>query len=299
MLRSLSWFPSSPQRGPAVARASQPDALGPASMAWRINGEVLGLLGWGRAILLQVAHPLVAAGVAEHSYFAADALGRLRRLQHTLDAMLTLTFGSYEEAVAVARHIDGIHGRVHGTLPEATGRFPAGTPYSARDPALLRWVHATYVDTALITYQLYIGPLTRAEQDRYCREASGIEPLLHLPEGYLPRDVDSLRAYLESMLTSGEIAVGPTARRIARELLAPLGPPVTRPLEALLRLPIIGLLPPAIRAGYGFRWTRRDARALAGSAALCRLVVRRLPARLHRWPRAVAAERRWTGARSA
>ncbi|MCL6569599.1 MAG: oxygenase MpaB family protein, partial [Meiothermus silvanus] len=187
-----------------------------------VKGEVLlvgGEPGVGKStILLQVAHPLVAAGVAEHSYFAADARGRLRRLQHTLDAMLTLTFGSYEEAVAVARHIDGIHGRVHGTLPEATGRFPAGTPYSARDPALLRWVHATYVDTALITYQLYIGPLTRAEQDRYCQEASGIEPLLHIPEGYLPRDVDSLRAYLESMLTSGEIAVGPTARRIAREL---------------------------------------------------------------------------------
>src|SRR5205085_7905617 len=66
---------------------------GPASIAWRINGERVGLLGWGRAILLQVAHPLVAAGVAQHSQFARDPLGRLRRLQRTLDASLALTFG--------------------------------------------------------------------------------------------------------------------------------------------------------------------------------------------------------------
>src|SRR5579883_2783724 len=130
-------------------------------MAWRINGEIAGLLGWGRAILLQVAHPLVAAGVSEHSQFAHDALGRARRLRRTLGAMLTLTFGSYDEAVAVARHIDGIHGRIRGTLAAPTGTLAAGTPYFARDPDLLRWVHATYVDSALRTYLLYVGPLSR------------------------------------------------------------------------------------------------------------------------------------------
>src|SRR5437764_14232011 len=99
--------------------ASAGDGLaGPSSLAWRINGEMLGLLGWGRAILLQVAHPLVAAGVAEHSHFSSARLDRVRRLRRTLDAMLTLTFGTRDEAVAVARHIDGIHGRVRGALRE-------------------------------------------------------------------------------------------------------------------------------------------------------------------------------------
>src|SRR5918911_4259162 len=169
-------------------------------MAWRINGEMLGLLGWGCAILLQMAHPLVAAGVSEHSHFARDALGRLWRLQRTLGAMLKLTFGTHEEVVAVARHIDGIHGRIHGTLGAPTGTLAAGTPYSARDPNLLRWVHATYVDSALRTYELYVGPLSRAEQDRYCAEATAIEPLLNIPTGYLPRDTASLRAYMDDML---------------------------------------------------------------------------------------------------
>ena len=266
---------------------------GPASMAWRINGEMAGLLGWGRAILLQVAHPLVAAGVAEHSQFATDVVGRLRRLQRTLNAMLTLTFGTLDEAVAVARHIDGIHGRVKGQLGESTGALPAGTAYFARDPALLRWVHATFVDSALRVYALYVGPLSQAERDRYCLETTAIEPLLHIPAGYLPRSAAALDAYLDEMLASGEIAVGETARGIARALLAPLGPPVLRPLEALFRLPIVGLLPPAVREGYGFRWTPRHARALAASAGLCRWLRPGLPGMLCRWPAARAAERRY------
>ncbi|HLH21246.1 MAG TPA: oxygenase MpaB family protein [Chloroflexota bacterium] len=272
---------------------------GPETMAWRINGEIAGLLGWGRAILLQVAHPLVAAGVSEHSQFAHDALGRARRLRRTLGAMLTLTFGSYDEAVAVARHIDGIHGRIRGTLAAPTGTLAAGTPYFARDPDLLRWVHATYVDSALRTYLLYVGPLSRAEQDRYCAETTAIEPLLNIPAGYLPRDVASLTAYLDAMLASGQIAVGEPARRIARELLAPLGPPVLRPLEALLQLPIAGLLPPALRAAYGLPWSRRHARALRASAALTRRLRPYLPAALCRWPQARAAERRVRALRAA
>jgi uncharacterized protein (DUF2236 family) len=261
-------------------------------IAWWINGEMAGLLGWGRAILLQVAHPLVAAGVAEHSQFTADPLGRLRRLRRTLDAMLTLTFGTADEAAAVARHIDGIHGRVRGTLGEPVGALPAGTPYFARDPALLRWVHATFVDSALRVYQLYVGPLTSAEQDRYCAEATAIEPLLHIPAGYLPRNAAALQEYLNAMLASGQITVGDPARRIARALLAPLGPPPLRPLEALVRLPIVGLLPPPVRAAYGFPWTPRHARTLAVSAALVRGVQPILPAALRRWPIARAAKRR-------
>jgi uncharacterized protein (DUF2236 family) len=286
--------------GNRLAGTSGEDAwglAGPETMAWRINGEMVGLLGWGRAILLQVAHPLVAAGVAEHSQFAQDALGRLRRLHRTLGAMLTLTFGTSDEAAAVARHVDGIHGRIRGTLAAPTGTLAAGTAYFARNPDLLRWVHATYVDSALRTYQLYVGPLTRAEQDRYCAETTAIEPLLHIPDGYLPRDGASLTAYVDGMLASGTIAVGAPARRIAAELLAPLGPPVLRPLETLLQLPIAGLLPPALRAAYGLPWSPRHARALRVSAALVRRVRPALPAPLCRWPQARAAERRVRAAR--
>ncbi len=273
--------------------AAEVELAGPASVAWKINAERVALLGWGRAILLQFAHPLVAAGVAEHSHFAREPLGRLRRFERTLGAMLALTFGTPEEVLATGRHIDGIHGRVRGTLKAAVGPFAAGTPYFARDPRLLRWVHATTIDSLLRVYQLYIGPLSAAEQDRYCAEATGMAPLLRIPDGYLPSTVADLRRYLTEMLASGEIVVGDTARGLAAELLRPLGPPFLRPLEGLLQLPMIGLLPPAVRAGYGFRWTPRQAAALRRSAALSRRVLPRLPARLRHWPAARAARRRY------
>ncbi|HZU06682.1 MAG TPA: oxygenase MpaB family protein [Chloroflexota bacterium] len=265
--------------------------VGPGSMAWRINGEVVGLLGWGRAILLQLAHPLVAAGVADHSRFAREPRGRLRRLRHTLDAMLTLTYGSPAEVAAVAQHINATHDRVHGVLREAVGPFPAGTPYTAHDPHLLRWVHATFVDSALRVYQLYVRPLSRAEQDQYCAEAATSGPLLGMPPGYLPASAAALEAYLAAMLASGEIVVGETARALARALLAPLSPPL-RPLEAFLYLPMVGLLPPAIREGYGLPWTPRHERALAVSAAVVRRLLPLLPSALRRWPAARAAEAR-------
>ena len=286
---------------PAAPRAAAAgDRLaGPSSLAWRINGEMVGLLGWGRAILLQVAHPLVAAGVAEHSHFSSARLDRVQRLQRTLNAMLTLTFGSRDEAVAVARHIDGIHGRVRGALHEPAGPLPAGAPYFARNPELLRWVHATYVDSALRVYQLYLGPLSTAQQDSYLRETTAIAPLLHIPDDYLPATTTALAAYMKRMLASDEIVVTDTARTLARALLAPVAPPLLRPLEWLLQLPIAGLLPPRIRAAYGLAWSPRHARALALSTAASRRVLPRLPAALRRWPIARAAEHRYAALRAA
>ena len=266
------------------------------SVVQRVNAERVVLLGWGRAILLQLAHPLVAEGVAEHSTFRAGAGARLARLRRTLDAMLTLTFGTREQAEVVARRIDSIHGRVRGTLAEATGDLPAGTPYFARDPALLLWVHATFTDTALRTYELFVGPLTPAERDRYCAEATAIAPLLHIPEGVLPASYAALQEYLHGMLASPRIAVGRRARTLAAALLAPLGPPPLRPLEALLQLPIVGLLPPRLRAGYGLRWTRRHAHALATWAALSRRVLPLLPPAVRYWPAAWQAARRTVAA---
>src|SRR5687768_9666876 len=102
----------------------------------RVNAERLVLLGWSRAILLQLAHPLVAAGVAEHSSFRAGSVAAAKRLHMTVRAMLALTFGTGRGRAAARDGILAIHRRVHGVLPAATGRFPAGTPYSAEDPDL-------------------------------------------------------------------------------------------------------------------------------------------------------------------
>src|SRR5688572_32830582 len=108
----------------------------------QINAERLMLLGWSRAILLQLAHPLVAAGVADHSSFRDGGLAAAKRLHLTVKAMLALSFGDEHSRAAALDGIRTIHRRVHGHIAAQAGRFPAGTPYSAEDPDLVLWVHA-------------------------------------------------------------------------------------------------------------------------------------------------------------
>jgi uncharacterized protein (DUF2236 family) len=252
----------------------------------RVNREMLVVLGWGRAILLQFAHPLVAAGVADHSDFSRARAGRTRRLMHTVQSFLALTFGNADECEAAAARINAIHVRVHGTLKQPAGPFVAGAPYSAEDPELLRWVHCTVVDSVMRVYELIVAPLSVADKDQLCADAATIEPLLHIPDGFLPRDLGTLDAYLERMQSSGEVVVTDTARLLAHDLLEPPMAWMARPAFQILRLFTIGLLPPAIRVGYGYAWTRKDQRALARRVRLLRGLRRVLPRVAWEWPAA-------------
>ena len=122
----------------------------PEGMAWRIGRESALLLGGGRALLLQVAHPLVAAGVAAHSDYRNNPW---RRLEQTMRTVWTIVYGTRAEADAVAARIRAGHSRVRGEIKRDMGPFRSGTRYSALDPQLLLWVHATLVDTALLVYR--------------------------------------------------------------------------------------------------------------------------------------------------
>ena len=119
------------------------------SITWRVNAERIVLLGWARAILLQLAHPLVAAGVFDHSGFRGTPYAAASRLYHTVHAMLSLTFGDEAARQQTIEGIRAIHRRVNGVLQETTGPYPAGTRYSAEDPALVLWVHTTLIESSL------------------------------------------------------------------------------------------------------------------------------------------------------
>jgi uncharacterized protein (DUF2236 family) len=264
------------------------------SVAWKINSEIVLLAGWNPAILLQVAHPLVAAGVVEHSLFLTDPAGRVKRLWRTLNVMFDLTFGLPHEVQRAADAINRVHDRVNGQLREASGPFAAGQRYSAHDPELLRWVHCTMLEVFPRAYRLYVGRLTDDEWDRYCAEASRVEPLLGLPDGYLPRSRQELRAYLSSMLASGQIAVSDESRALAQEILHPRTPLPLRPLIPFFQLPMVGLLPPQVRAAYGFPWDRRRERLLQDSARIIRPLLALTPRLFRHWP---AARRAFARAR--
>jgi uncharacterized protein (DUF2236 family) len=143
-------------------------------------------------------------------------------------------------------------------------------------------VHATLVDSFMLTYELYVAPLTPAEKDQYCAESAGIEPLLGIPEGFLPRSTRALERYMQAMLTGPNLAVNEAARRLARELLTPV-PRIAFPLMLLARLPAVGLLPARLRADYGLGWSTRHETVLGTSARVIRALIRITPRRIRHW----------------
>jgi uncharacterized protein (DUF2236 family) len=285
--------PDSLQRHRTAVRArllrSDHIRAGPDSITWKINREVVVVAGWGRAILLQLAHPAIAAGVHDHSSFRGSLRSSFRRLHSTVGAMLALTFGDTEQVITAAAGINMIHDRVRGRVPPTPGRERTspdgpGETYSAHDPDLQRWVHATLLESIPLTYELLVGPLTRRERDQYASEAAIMEPLLGMPDGWLPRDAAQLDTYMREMLSSDRIVFTETSRALARSVLYPprwyLAWPAFRPMQLLT----IGSLPPAIREAYGFDWRPRDARAFERWTTVLRTVRRMLPPLAREWP---------------
>ena len=117
---------------------------GPDSVTWKVNREVIVVAGWGRAILLQLAHPAIAAGVHDHSSFRGSLLSSFRRLHSTVGAMLSLTFGDTEQMITAAAGINTIHDRVRGRV----GGGGRGVLRSRSRPAAVGARHAARVDSA-------------------------------------------------------------------------------------------------------------------------------------------------------
>lgn len=246
--------------------------FGPASVSWRVNREAAVLLGGGRALVLQVTHPLVAAGVAAHSRFRQEPLARLWR---TLDLMLTIVFAPVEDARSAVRQIERVHARVRGTLAAPAGRFPAGTPYDASDPELLLWVHATLVDSAVCAYERFVAPLTAAERAAYYDESTVAARLFGIPERLIPATAADFDAYLRTQLEA--LVPGDIGREITAAVLRPPVPLALTPLFRLVRFVTVGLLPPLVRTRFGFAWSPRDEARLGRLAGAVRRLLPHLP----------------------
>ena len=249
----------------------------------RLNGERLVVLGWTRAILLQFAHPLIAAGVYDHSGFRSSPLAAVRRLRHTVRAMLAISFGSDGERGRAIDVIKGIHRRVNGQLREAVGPFPAGARYSAEDPALVLWVHVTLIESITLVYERLVGPLTAEERDDYCSAAAPVAVALGAPEAAVPRTWPALQDALARIYASGVIVVGADARLLAHAVIHPRGTRLLAPVNVLNEVLTSGLLPAALRDAYGFQWSARRARTFEWIIAVLRTFRRGLPDRLARW----------------
>jgi uncharacterized protein (DUF2236 family) len=262
------------------------------SVSRRVNSEIVVVLGWGRAILLQLAHPLVASAIADRSAFATDVRAYARRSMQTVGAMLRITFGTDAEAKATAEHINAIHRSISGALAEAAGVFPGGTPYTATDPSLLTWVHATLLDSLPLAYEQFVGPLTPEERDEYCLDASILADLLRFRGPAVPTTWTALEHYMSQMYASGQISVTEPARATAAALLAPATGPGSSVLAGFMRRITLGLLPRPIRDAYAFPWSASDERAFHRYVGLIRRTRAMLPAIVCEWPAARRARRR-------
>jgi uncharacterized protein (DUF2236 family) len=249
-------------------------------VAFRINGERLAILGWSRAILLQLAHPLIAAGVYDHSGFRASPMAAVTRLHHTTRAMLALTFGDNGRRQAAIDRIRRIHTRVNGRLPTDVGPFAAGAYYSAENPDLLLWVHVTLIESMVLTYEHLIGPLSPGERDDYCAVSVPASLELGMRDADAPRSWLALQSSLQRGYESGEIVVGPQARELADALLRTSIPGVLAPARWLSGLITGAMLPARIRAEYGLAWNDTRQRRFEQVAAAIRTARRVSPSAL-------------------
>ena len=250
------------------------------------------LFGWGRAILLQLAHPLIAAGVHDHSGFRSTPWAAVTRLYHTVHAMLALTFGTPTEYGVALEGIRAIHRRVNGVLTEHAGPFRAGTRYSAEDPDLVLWVHLTLLESLPLTYELLVGPLSTSERDAYCAEAAAVALALCAREAEVPRTWHDTQRSIERVRQSGVLAVSAQARTLARSVLYPSGGWALFPATFVNRVVTVGLLPDDVRSQYSLEWTARHERLFNGIVPMLRATRRVLPDLITVWPEARGLKRR-------
>jgi uncharacterized protein (DUF2236 family) len=218
------------------------------------------LLGAGpRALLLQVAHPLVAEGVDQHSGFRADPWARL---QGTLRSYLRIVYGTTAAARGEIRRLNALHRDIAGPIRDPAARRTHGSRYSARDPELSLWVHATLVDSTIESYDAWLEPYPPDARARFYEETRPIGRAFGIPESLLPANLEAFETYMSRTLApDGPIHVSSTAKAIGREILNPPLGPIVPPLGWLPPVayawtlwPAVALLPPRIRDEYGVRW---------------------------------------------
>jgi uncharacterized protein (DUF2236 family) len=216
-----------------------PGLFGPDSISWEIMGDVSGFIGGIRALLIQAAHPEVVAGVADHSHYREDPLGRLSRTS----AYVTATsYGAMPEVEQAVRIVRAAHRRVQGTSHR-------GIPYRADDPPLAAWVHNSLTDSFLVCNQIYgARPLTAEEADRFVREQASIGRLLDADP--VPQTAAELSRWVAE---HPAVAPSPGMREAVDFLRDPPLDPAVKVAYQVLASAAVVTIPPRVRRALGLR----------------------------------------------
>ncbi|MDX1689829.1 MAG: oxygenase MpaB family protein [Acidimicrobiia bacterium] len=228
-----------------------PGLFGPESVSWRIIGDASAFLGGLRALLVQAAHQEVVAGVADHSRYREDPLGRLSRTSNYVTAT---TFGAIPEVERAVRVVRGAHRGVEGTSHR-------GRSYAADHPGMAAWVHNALTESFLTAYRVF-GPesLSTAEADRFVQEQRRVGALLDADP--MPETADELSQWIATHPAIGD---SPGLREAVGFLR---DPPLTLGVKVGYRVLFHGAvatLPARIRQALG---VRRVPGAILGAKAL-------------------------------
>ncbi len=219
------------------------------SEMWRINHQRCGLLFGPAAAILQIAHPRIARGVADHSNFETDSIGRLRR---TLGSTNRIAFGTVQEAESTRERMRQVHRGVQGRV---SADMPGPPRYSALEPDLLLWVLATLIEAALQGYELVFGRLPLARKEPFYREMRQFGAFFELPVEFGPPDYPAFQRYYRDMLEGDVLGSHPLCAKLAQCIVKPADSRGARLVGAAVRFLPLETLPPPLRERLGLKST--------------------------------------------
>jgi uncharacterized protein (DUF2236 family) len=260
-----------------AAGVSQPNEgiFGPSSISWRINRESALFLGAGRASLLQLAHPWVAAALDQHSNLRSDPLARFH---NTFKVVFTTIFGTLQQALSASRSLYQLHTRIQGQVPASAGAFPLGSHYQANEVDALRWVFSTLVESAMIAYEGVLSPLSNVEKETYYTESKTLAMLFGIPPTALPPDWAAIELYNRAMWASDTLAVNPMSQEMAHRVLHGRGSWV--PVPQWYRALTAAWMPDQLREAFALEYGEHEHRAAAKAIRRLPTVYRRIPTSL-------------------
>jgi len=236
----------------------QAGIFGPSSISWKVNRESALFLGAGRAALLQLAHPWVAAALDRHSNLRNDPLARFH---NTFRVVFTMIFGTLAQALAASRHLYHLHTRIKGELTESVAGYRQGSLYEANEVNALLWVYATLMESALLAYDSVLPPLSSTEREAYYTESKTLATLFGIPLAAMPVDWSAFEAYNRAMLTSDMLGVNALSREMAHRVLYGRGSWV--PVPHWYRALTAASMPERLRNEFALEYAKREEHAAA------------------------------------
>ena len=227
---------------------ADPGYFGPSSMMWKVNKEITVLFGGARALLMHAAHPLIAAGARQTSFYQRDPWKRLIR---TLSLQNSVTFGTKQEADESAHRINKLHEVINGE-DEITGGY-----YDALDQEQLLWVHACLQISSIYFYEKTVGKLTEEEKDRYHEENSHAAEMVLVDRDKMPKTHKKLKEWvIEKSREKDYLVLTDVAEDVADIISGGPVPRHIKPIWPFIAFTAFNTLPSEFKKIYGIKDTK-------------------------------------------